>query len=328
MREGYVYVRSRGDAGPGEVILDLAAPNLCHSSASDLSPDGSTLAIATSLKDGRGGQIHLVDVGTGAFRLVHQEPAPEASLRTTPMTSASFDASGGSLVYTVGGETRRLDLTTRTSERLAGYEEFANARFNVHVALPAWDGERRRLIVYDAGDLVRVLEETATVLEVPTASAKAECRCAALSRSGKRLVLYRASRFVLYGHEDAKDDATNQFEIWDVDTKALHKTISASWKGIDKVGFDPSENHIVFCHQFAQGPGIVSIESGKETWHQQDAFRTDRWGTCFGWAFSPGGRRSRGRRIRHHVRGHVEAREDASTSPGHEGEAAHLPDRL
>lgn len=172
---------------------------------------------------------------------------------------------------------------------LARFEQHQGTNYNPFCVRPSWDGERARLLVFDAGDRVRILGRgDETLLEVSTFSPTNECRCGALSYSGKWLALYRASRFLIYGHKDAQHDSTNWIEVWDIDAKALVRQVPVMRK-IERVGFDPSEKRLLFSHEFAQGPGELSIDTGEELWHNEGPFRTDRWGTCFSWRHSPDG---------------------------------------
>ena len=70
---------------------------------------------------------------------------------------------------------------------------------------PSQDAARRRLVVFDEGSVVRVLDERGrTVAQVPTASPTTVCRAGAISPSGRLLALYRVSRDLVYGQADAR----------------------------------------------------------------------------------------------------------------------------
>jgi WD40 repeat protein len=284
MSEGFVFLRNAAQAKAGEILLDLLAPNQSAADVFDLALDGSSVALGTILKGAYGAEIHLIDVATGRLETIHQEPKGPGQ---TFLHAVHFDASGKFLIYALNGETRRMDLASGETKALASFVQWEGTNFNPFCVRPSWDGTRQRLLLFDSKDRVRVLDSNLnTLVEVNTASRTNECRCGALSRSGKRLAVYRSSRLFVYGHDDAAQDKTNQVEIWNVDTRSLERTVTVSWK-IDRIGFDPSEKRLLFSHEFAQGPGEIALETGAKTWYQKDPYRNDRWGTCFSWGFSP-----------------------------------------
>ncbi|MET8005321.1 hypothetical protein [Nonomuraea glycinis] len=52
------------------------------------------------------------------------------------------------------------------------------------------------------------------------------------------------------------------------------------------IGFDPTESLIVTNPDPVQGPCALSIDTGEVAWHFPDAHRTDRWDTCYSWAYA------------------------------------------
>lgn len=278
MRAG--FVRLGGVEDP--VVLEFMPPGKTSSRAMDLHPDGRTVLIAYD------GAIRLVDVATGVRRTVHAVPAAE---RLTGIDTALFDATGSAVVYTVGGSTRRLDLGTLHEEPLADYRQFENALFNPHTVQPAWDAARRRLVVFDADDRVRVLDTAgAPVCEVSTRSPTTECRGAALSPSGRLLAVWRVSRGLVYGHRDASADPTNEVEVWDVDAGRPVARVPLEWE-IGDLGFDPSETLLLVNRGRVHGPFAISIDTGEPAWHLADPHHPNGWATCYAWAYSPDGRR-------------------------------------
>ncbi|MFF7244075.1 WD40 repeat domain-containing protein [Embleya sp. NPDC008237] len=274
------FVRLGGAEDP--VALEFMPPGKTSSRALDLHPDGHTVLIAY------GGAIRLVDVATGVRRTVHAVPTAE---RLTGIDSVLFDATGTAVVYTVGGATRRLDLTTLHEEQLACYRQFEDALFNPYTVQPSWDAARRRLVVFDAGDRVRVLDAAGTqVFEVSTQSATTECRGAALSPSGRLLAVWRVSRGVVYGHRDATDDPTNEVEVWDVETGRPTARVPLAWE-IGDLGFDPSETLLLVNQRRVNGPFALSIDTGEPAWHFTNPHHPNGWATCYAWAYSPDGGR-------------------------------------
>lgn len=102
------------------------------------------------------------------------------------------------------------------------------------------DAARKRCVVLQAGNLVRVLdlETERTVHDFSTASPTTECRGLALSPSGKKLALYRPSRGVVYGHEDAISDTSSVVEVYDVDSGKRLASHDFKMK-LGQVGFTP-----------------------------------------------------------------------------------------
>src|SRR5262249_40959675 len=154
-------------------------------------------------------------------------------------------------------ETWHLDLHSGVRKRVAGYQHFRTANFNPHVVRPTQDAARRRLVVFDAGNVVRVLEGGRAVLEVSTASKTVECRAGGISPSGSLLGLYRVSRGIVYGHEDARDDTTNEVEVWDVDRGKLRRKLPFSVR-LDQVGFDPKDEQLIVTRAYS-GPAAYAL---------------------------------------------------------------------
>lgn len=285
MREGFVFVRDSAGTPPGEPVLRCAPPNRDGPQTFDLHPHGHTLAVASLDRDAYGADLHLVDVMTGRRRLVHTETPGSGPARQTFIHTVLFDADGTGLVYALNGETRHLDLSTGTTRVLARYEQFSTARFNPSCARPAQDATRQRLLLFDADDRVRV-STTSTgddVLVLHTAD-QSECRTGALSPSGQLLAL-------TYGVHDST------VQLWHVDTgRLLHSTrfpfpftSTTGRTGISHLGFDPTERFLLATGGFAEGPFALPIDGDTLAWAVPDPYRTDRYGTCFSWQYSPHG---------------------------------------
>ncbi|GIG06195.1 WD40 repeat domain-containing protein [Catellatospora coxensis] len=285
MREGFAYVRDAAGTPPGEPVLRCAPPNRYGPQTFDLHPQGHTLAVASLRRDAYGADLHLVEVATGRRRLVHTEAPGSGPTGQTFIHAVLFDADGTGLVYALNGETRHLDLATGTTRVLAHYEHLGNARFNHFCTRPAQDATRRRLLLFDAGDQVRV-RDTGTgedVLVVPVAD-RPECRAGALSPSGRLLAL-------AFGVDDSI------VQVWHVETgQLLHSTPfpfpfsgTTGRTGIRDLGFDPGERFLVAAGGFAEGPFALPVGGDTLAWAVPDPYRTDRYGTCFGWQYSPSG---------------------------------------
>lgn len=277
--DGYVRLRGCDTVEAGGVVFECYGPVL-H----DLSADGRTLAIARygSARD-RWARIELVDTATGARRALFQEPA---AAHPPYVHAALFDHAGQSLAVLLNAATFRVDLRTGARQPLAAFVESRTASFNPHVVRPSQDTARRRLVVFDAGDVVRVLEGDRAVLEVSTASKTTECRGARISPSGRLLAVYRASRGVVYNHPDARDDTTNEVEVWDIDA-GRPRTKFAMPEPVSQVGFDPADEHLIVAFDY-YGPGAFALATGEIAWRYGGPDRPiDSICTC--WAYAPDG---------------------------------------
>ena len=294
MRKGYCRVIDAASAARGDTVLEVLVPNRCPADVFDIAPDGRTLVIGTMLADAYGAEIHLVDISTGQRRLIHAEP-PEirpTGKGQTFLHAVLFHADGERIVYALNGETRLLDPATGQQRALAVYRQWTDAAFNPFCVRPLWNGDRSRLLVFDAGDMVRVLDANGSPLwELSTTDSWTECRAGTLSPSGRLAAVYRASRGVIYHHSDALHDTTNQIEVWDIAAGRLITQLPAPVDGqaVHRIGFDPTERLIVTNPFPARGPCALSVDTGELAWHFPDKYRTDRWDVCFAWAHSPDG---------------------------------------
>ncbi|MCT2592748.1 WD40 repeat domain-containing protein [Streptomyces sp. N2-109] len=292
LREGFARVADPSGAARGDVVLEMIVPNRSWCpGAFDLSPDGRTLVVATMLKDGYGAEIHLVDVAGGGRRLVHAEPpevrpAPRGRGQTFPHT-VLFDADGRRIVYALNGETRLLDLARGQGRTLAAYRESADADFNPHRVHPKWDGSRRRLLAYDSGNRVRVLDRQGHIVFEVHADGPYACWDGALSPSGRLLALSR-SRGRTYG---GSEPMTTEIEVWDTEAGTIRQRIPVPGRQPAKdIGFDPSETLVLAAPWGSGGPGAYSVDTAELVWHFADPHRPERWAACYGWAYSPDGK--------------------------------------
>ncbi|MEE1753096.1 WD40 repeat domain-containing protein [Streptomyces sp. SP18CS02] len=279
MHDGFVLLRDPAEVAFGEPVLICAAPNRCSSAALDLHPEGHTVVVGTTFQRADGAEIHLIDVRTGIRQLVHTEPP---GTRQTFLHTVRFDADGRGVVYALNGHTRYLDLDTGTSRALASYEEGRTANFNPFRVQPSWDRARSRLLVFDTGDRVRVLDDSGEPLLDLDVTLRPSCRAGALSPSGRLLAL-------------AFD--MHDIEVWDVDSgRRVHRhpfpfpfDRSPAGCGVGSLGFDPTERYLIANGGYAEGPCLMALDTGRLAWAVPDPSRTDRWGTCYGWSFSPDG---------------------------------------
>lgn len=293
LREGFACVADAAGAARGAVVLDIQVPNRCSAAAFDMSPDGRTIVVGTMLKDAYGAEIHLIDVGSGHRELVHAEP-PEARPEPlgrgqTFLHAALFDAGGKRVIYALNGETRLFDPASGQTDVLARYRQYEDAAHNPFLLRPAWDATRQRLMVFDAGDRVRILDaEWNEVFTTSTRRPSRQCWTGALSPSGKLMALCFTEEPRHARDRGTHDRAVAEVEIWDIDQRQVRTRIPMG-RTPHTAGFDPADTLLVVNPEFVEGPCAFSLATGRLAWHFPDPVRTDRWATCYHWAYSPDG---------------------------------------
>lgn len=286
LRDGFAYLRDPAETPVGGVVLHAFASGAGAGTLGDLSVDGRRAVTVGSDAKLTKYEVELVDVATGA-----RETVLETSTATEQgfVHTVFFDATGEAVFVAARTETLRLDLGTRAVTRVAGYREGATAKFNPHVVRPHTDASRRRVVVFDEGTMVRVLDHSLkTLFAVCTDSPTTECRAAAISPSGRLLAVYRVSRGIVYGHDDARRDETCVVDVWEVDSGALRTTLASAHK-LERVGFSPDDTQLVVTREYAQGPVGIDLATGEERWRFDDPSRDDRLAIAYCWRYSPDG---------------------------------------
>lgn len=281
LKEGFVHRDLEG--GPGALCFEAWAEGGGVGGVLDLSPDGKWVIGASFKGQATACSLHLWNVETGAGREVFQRSDGN---RQFFLHAARFDARAESVVFQLNDDTLRLDLANGTTKTLASYRERQSSHFNPCVVRPLVDAAHRRCVVFDANDEVKVVElETERVLcTISAASPTSECRAAALSVDGKRLALYRPSRFVVYGHADAREDTSRTVEVYEVDGGKRLASFEASAK-LQSLWFGPGDS-LFLQWDYTQGPVSVSYD-GQEHWRVRDPSRNDRLATLRDLALSP-----------------------------------------
>ena len=288
----------------------------------DLSLDGTQLATASITSESAfGAKVHMIDVDTGARRVVFEEPGGH---RQSFLHAVLFDCAGERLYIVLNNDTFLLKLATGKRHPIANCSPL-----NPHVVRPSFDGDRRRLVVFADGGSVRVLDAAnaspALLLDVPGVTATAECRAAAISPSGRLLAVYIPSRALIYNHDDARRDSTNEVRIWDIDAGTLRATVPMRQQ-ISAVKVLPDDATLLVSPYYAQGPVAIDIATGKERWRFAAAATSgpfaDRLPTGFCWAPFPDGRRiAVGREVPHlytlATRGPIELQDSMGYRPTH-----------
>ncbi len=289
LRDDFAFVRPFDETPVGGVVLVAFASGAGAGTLVDLSLDGRfAVTLGSDAKLTRY-HVEVIEVATGARRRVfeHSNPATQNFVM-----AAFFDATGEAVYLAPRGETVRLDLATGATTRVAGYRESVDGRFNPFMVQPHTDRARRRVVVFDAGTHVRVLDRDDRVrFSVCLASDTTECRAARISPSGRLLALYRVSRGIAYGHEDAKHDDTSVVEVWDVDAGTLRASLPMPTP-VGEVGFTPDDGTLLVTEYFsARGPIAYDLATGEERWRLHDPHRPGELAACHAWEFSPDGSR-------------------------------------
>jgi hypothetical protein len=286
LRDGFARVNDRERARPGEVVLEAFASSAGSGVLLDLSPDGRFAVTVGSTPKLTAFWVEIIEVATGARRIVYEG---SAGTRQGFVHTVLFDATGASVYLAVCDDTLRIDLATGVATTLVAIRDFHTPQFNPHVLRPHLDGARERLVVFDAGMVVRVLDrEGRSLLDVSNVAPTSEVRAARISPSGRLLALYRVSRWLIYGHEDARRDTTSLVEVWDIDAGVVKATIPCKEK-LDAVSLDPADELLVVSWDYAQGPVAHDLATGEERWRFADPWRTDRLADAYCWAYSPDG---------------------------------------
>lgn len=286
LRDDFAVVRPIAETPVGSVVLCAFASGAGAGTLLDLSPDGRFAVTVCSDAKLTRYQVEVIEVASGARRCVfeHTDPTTQNFVH-----AVFFDATGGSIYLAPRGETLRIDLATGAAARIAGYNEYADARFNPHVLRPHADQRRQRFVVFDVGTHVRVLDRADRVLLSVCAEAPSlECRAARISPSGRLLAIYRASRDI---HDPQRDtrNITSVVDVWDVDAGALRTSLSMR-AAVDAVGFSPDDTALLVTEYYAMGPIAYDLATGVERWRLVDDARPDELARSHAWDFSPDGK--------------------------------------
>ncbi len=276
LRDDFAFVRPFDATPVGGVVLGAFASGAGAGTLVDLSPDGGLAVTVGSDAKLTGYHVEVIDVAKGARRRVFEQRDPSDQ---NFVHAAFFDAAGASVYLAPRNETLRVELATGAATRVAGYAH-GGARFNPFVVAPHADRARRRVVVFDEGTHVRVLDRAHRVLfSVCLEGRAAECRAARISPSGRLLALY------LEG-PDTVDDHAHVVEVWDVDAGTLRASRPMPTK-LDAVGLAPDDATLLVTEQYAMGPIAYDLATGAERWRLRDPYRPDEPARSYAWDFSP-----------------------------------------
>jgi cell wall assembly regulator SMI1 len=226
---GFIFgVPSASTAKRGELVCALDVGDGSNAEFIDVSPDGQSLALASMFNDAQGARLSLVEIETGRRRELHRF---EAGGRQTFVHRIAFDSAGARLFVQLNAQLWQIAVADGAAKLLADIESprQTSELFNPHVSRFDIDAKRERMLVIDHAG-IHVYELSAAGLgkrrlKIPVKRGTSEYRELALSPSGKLLAAVRRSRARIYGHDDAKQDKTNEIQIWSVDEAKLLRSL-------------------------------------------------------------------------------------------------------
>ncbi|WP_433510213.1 hypothetical protein ACQP2T_40930 [Nonomuraea sp. CA-143628] len=276
MRDGYALLRDVAATEPGDVVAQCATRAENGAAASALHPDGHTIAVARGIPGSRigiaGSDVQTVDLRTGVRQVVYTN-----ALQYSLIHTVAFEPDGSHLTFTVRDTITMVEVSYTVALATGQVQSLPHTR-------PGWDTDRRRMLVVDTDQAVRVLgPDGGSCLDLP--AGKRFQTTAALSPSG---------RLVGLTHDPDNRDTEYDLEIWDVDTGqrvlAAPFPFPAGYQGIsrrfDKLAFDGTEQ-ILVASGATSGCFGLSVESGALCWAIED--ERDGYERLADFALSPDG---------------------------------------
>jgi len=287
LQEGYV-LRPTPDARPQQLITRVSLPHSQQHDYFDVHRTAARLLVASEQRpSNENAWLHQVDLDAATtVEMFHDDGGGE---RTQTFSHRALYLGDNTALFAVNDRTWRVDLRTQEAVSIASYQG-GEAHFNSHCVWPSRDASYQRALVFDRGNMLRVIDAAGkTVFETCVSSPTSECRSGAISPSGRRVVAYIVSRKLVYGHDDAAMDKTHEARVWDVDSGELIHTVALT-VNLDRVGLTPDDRQLVALREYAQGPAFFDLQTGARVHFFDDPDRDDRWATCRAWAYSPDGK--------------------------------------
>ncbi len=263
------------DAKRGDPVCALHVGDGSSAACIDLSPDGRTLAVGTILAEAKGANLYLIDIETGRRRLLHAEKIDREHPQTF-IHQVAFGQDGDDLYYQLDRELRVIPVAGGAPTVLASMKE---PPLNPHVSQFELDRTRERLLYFDGAKVIVRHTGGKQILKIPGPKSTSEYREAALSPSGKLLALVHRSRAVIYGHEDAKRDKTDEIQIWSVDRGKLLASLPHGEETLRRLSFCPDDKTLIIGTY--QDIVAHDIKTGARVWQRK----------AREWAHSPDGSR-------------------------------------
>lgn len=226
----------------GDPVCALHVGDGANAGCIDLSPDGRTLAVATILEGARGANLHLIDIVTGRRRRLHAETPGDGHPQTF-IHRVAFGPDGRTLYYQLNTELRAIAVEGGAPRVLATMKE---PPINPHVSRFEFDRARERLLYFDGPRVcVRRTDRKQPLLKIAGPKAPCEYREAAISPSGKLVAVVHQSRGVIYDHDDAKHDRTDEIQIWSVDRSKQISSLPRGGSMLRGIAFSADDNTLL-----------------------------------------------------------------------------------
>ena len=281
LREGFVLHRELDTVELGGVVTRVALPHAQTDDYFDVTPDGKSLVVTSEQRpSNHRAWLHRVDLAEARTTLLHHVGGSSQTF-----THRAQVLGGRHVLFAVNGHTMCVDLESLEVSTVARFG--GDAHFNHHCVWPSRSADGSRALVFDAGDVLRVLGSDAqTVLELCVAAPKVECCAAMLSHDGGRVVGYFATRATVYG----SDGLTHELRVWEVDTGELVHRIPVP-HAVRRCTIASDGATIVALAEYAQGPVFIDLERGERVDFFDDPRRAGCLQTCYTFAHSPDGTR-------------------------------------
>lgn len=281
MREGFCHRADVDSAVRGDIVLEFLGVDNYSGNAFDLSPDDRRLAFGRMRDNAYGYEIFVMDLATGHRRLVREVTHQP---HQTFLFTVFFHPDGRRIIYVINGQTILLDPDTGQEEILAEYNALVSPNFNQHMLKQVRSRDRRRLVLFDTGNRIKVVDtELATVSEMVAPKSDFECQSAALSPTGELLALSLSKG----KDHDETNPVVTTLEIWDVGTGRLRQRITAENR-VSRLGFDPTGQLLISSGYHSSGLDAFDIETGSPVWHFPDPQPAGEPAYCFDWDYTPG----------------------------------------
>lgn len=217
------YVFLRPEAAVGELLFAMALPGGGPADNFDLSADGETLFVGA----GRGDPKALViRASLRSGEVERFAVAPDPGHGQLFIHGALVDPAGETGIFGLNAAVRSVDLKTGAWAPIASVLHRGREHVNPFCVEPQRDAAHRRLLLVNGAHLeVRALSGGKVLFKAPIGTKTAECRRIALSPSGELAAAYVVSRRIVYGHDDARGDDTNEIQVWRVGDGARVATI-------------------------------------------------------------------------------------------------------
>ena len=264
---GFTYLNPSRGRGACRTVMQLNTAKVA------LAGDGRTLAYGVMGHKAKSADLYLADLDTGRRKRV----------RCCSGTGQYFvhwvgiDAADEPL-WMVNHETRHIKRQEREDVVVADIRRPGKHElFNPHVSQSELSLDGRRLLTF-GHDGIRVWEAGRALFKKRVKPGSSEYRHGGISPSGKRIAVVRQSRYVIYRHEDAKRDSTNEIHVFDVDGGGLTKVPMPDVASILRIGISHDDREVLLSdYNVVRG---IDIATGEVAW----AIPLARV-----WAYSPDG---------------------------------------